>query len=67
MLTTIMLLVSALIVGVLVGCVGIGGVLVTSALVYVGGPALHLAIDPSKWDFFFSGVAGAMAFSRSNS
>lgn len=67
MLTTIMLLVSALIVGVLVGCVGIGGVLLPPALVYVGGLDLHLAMATGMWSFFFTGVVGTMAYSRRNS
>ena len=67
MLTTIMLLVSALIVGVLVGCVGIGGVLLPPALAYVGGLDLHMAMATSMWSFLFSGVVGTMAYSRRNS
>ena len=67
MLTTIMLLVSALIVGVLVGCVGIGGVLLPPALTYVGGLDLHMAMATSMWSFLFTGVVGTMAYSRRNS
>lgn len=67
MLTTIMLLVSALIVGVLVGCVGIGGVLLPPALAYVGGLDLHMAMATSMWSFLFTGVVGTMAYSRRNS
>lgn len=67
MLTTIMLLVLALIVGVLVGCVGIGGVLLPPALVSVGGLDIHLAMATSMWSFLFTGVVGTMAYSRRNS
>src|SRR5215213_8032263 len=67
MLATMMLLVSALIVGVLVGCVGIGGVLLPPALVYVGGLDLHRAMATSMWSFLFTGVAGTMAYSRRHS
>src|SRR3712207_9298323 len=66
MLTTIML-VLALIVGVLVGCVGIGGVLLPPALVYVGGLDLHLAMATSMWSFLFTGGVGTVAYSRRNS
>src|SRR5215213_9653411 len=67
MLSTIILLVSALIVGVLVGCVGIGGVLLPPALVYVGGLDLHLAMATGMWSFLFTGVVGTMACCRPNS
>jgi len=67
MLATIMLLVLALIVGVLVGCVGIGGVLLPPALAYVGGLDLHLAMATSMWSFLFTGLVGTMAYSRRNS
>src|SRR5918997_321221 len=67
MLTTIMLLVSALIVGVLVGCVAIGGVLLPPALTYVGDLDLHMAMATSMWSFLFTGVVGTMAYSRRNS
>src|SRR5829696_9964551 len=67
MLVTIMLLALALIVGVLVGCVGIGGVLLPPALAYVGGLDLHRAMATSMWSFLFTGLAGTMAYSRRNS
>ncbi len=41
------MLVAALVVGLLIGCVGIGGVLLTPALVYVGGLDFHLAAATS--------------------
>src|SRR5215204_1740037 len=63
MLTTIMLLVLALIVGVLIGCVGIGGVLLPPALVYVGGLDFHLAAATSVWAFLFCGAAGTLTYS----
>jgi uncharacterized membrane protein YfcA len=57
-----MLLVLALIVGVLVGCIGIGGVLLPPVLAYVGGLDLHLATATSMWRFLFTGVVGTMAY-----
>lgn len=66
-LTTLILLVSALIVGILVGCVGIGGVLLPPVLAYVGGLDLHLAMATSMWSFLFTGTVGTMAYSRRNS
>ncbi len=67
MLTTVLLLVSALIVGVLVGCVGIGGILLPPALVYVGGFDPHLAVATSMWSFLFTGVVGTAVYSRRRS
>lgn len=41
------MLIAALVVGLLIGCVGIGGVLLTPTLVYVGGLSFHLAAATS--------------------
>src|SRR5919112_2684474 len=67
MLTTLMLLGAALVAGILVGCVGIGGVLLPPILTYVGGLDLHLAMATSIWSFLFTGVVGTMTYSRRNS
>jgi uncharacterized membrane protein YfcA len=66
-LTILILLVSALIVGVLIGCVGIGGVLLPPILTYVGGLDLHLAMATSIWSFLFTGVVGTVEYARRNS
>jgi uncharacterized membrane protein YfcA len=57
------MLVSALLVGVLIGCVGIGGVLLPPALVYLGGLDFHLATATSVWAFLFCGAAGTLIYS----
>jgi uncharacterized membrane protein YfcA len=56
------MLVAALLVGMLIGCVGIGGVLLTPALVYVGGLGFHLAAATSMWAFLFAGAAGTSIY-----
>jgi uncharacterized membrane protein YfcA len=61
------MLVSALVVGLLIGCVGIGGVLMTPALVYAGGLSFHLAASTSMWAFLFAGAAGTSIYSRHGS
>lgn len=61
------MLVAALVVGLLIGCVGIGGVLMTPALVYVGGLGFHLAAATSMWAFLFAGAAGTSIYSRRGS
>jgi uncharacterized membrane protein YfcA len=67
MTTTLLLVVSALLVGVLIGCVGIGGVLLPPALAYVGGLELHLAMATAMWSFLFTGIAGTVAYARRRS
>jgi uncharacterized membrane protein YfcA len=57
-------LVSALLVGVLVGCIGIGGVLLPPALVYMGGLDFHLATATSMWAFLFSAMGGTFTYFR---
>jgi uncharacterized protein len=61
------MLVAALVVGLLIGCVGIGGVLLTPALAYVGGLDFHLAAATSMWAFLFAGAAGTSIYSRHGS
>lgn len=61
------ILFSALLVGVLIGCVGIGGVLLPPALVYLGGLDFHLAAATSMWAFLFCGAAGTLTYSSSRS
>src|SRR5215210_2842787 len=57
------MLVAALVVGLLIGCVGIGGVLLTPALAYVGDLGFHLAAATSMWAFLFAGAAGTLIYS----
>jgi uncharacterized membrane protein YfcA len=61
------MLAAALLVGVLIGCVGIGGVLLTPALVYVGGLGFHLAAATSMGAFLFAGASGTLIYSRRGS
>jgi uncharacterized membrane protein YfcA len=44
--------------GIVIGCVAYGGVLMTPALVYVGGLGFHLAAATSMWAFLFAGAVG---------
>jgi uncharacterized protein len=61
------MLIAALVVGLLIGCVGIGGVLLTPTLVYVGGLGFHLAAATSMWAFLFAGAAGTSIYSKHGS
>ena len=62
-LTLVLVLVTALLVGVLIGCIGIGGVLLPPALVYLGGLGFHVAAATSTWAFLFCAVAGTWSYS----
>ena len=62
-----LMLVAALVVGMLIGCVGIGGVLLTPAHVDEGGLGFHLAAATSMWAFLFAGAAGTLIYSRRGS
>lgn len=50
--------------GVLIGAIGVGGVLLPPALVYVGGLDVHTAAGTSSWCFLFTGVVGTLAYAR---
>jgi uncharacterized protein len=54
---------AALMVGALIGCVGIGGVLLPPTLVYLGGFGFHAAAATSTWAFLFCGAAGTLSYS----
>jgi uncharacterized protein len=61
--TFVLVLAAALVMGVLIGCVGIGGVLLPPVLVYLGGFGFHAAAATSTWAFLFCGVAGTLSYS----
>ena len=54
-------------VGVLIGAVGIGGILLSPILAFLGGWDLHLAIGTSVWSFVFTGVAATVLYARRGS
>ena len=57
----------ALIVGILIGAIGIGGVLLVPSLTYVLGLEIHIAIATSVFTFIFSGMIGAFEYARRDS
>lgn len=67
MSTLLMLVTAAAMVGILVGCVGVGGVLLAPALAYVGGLELHAAMATGMWSFLFTGVVGTATYVRRGS
>jgi uncharacterized membrane protein YfcA len=60
------LLVISLVVGGFIGAVGVGGVLLVPALVLVGGLTVEAATPVATMSFFFTGVAGTIAYQRSH-
>jgi uncharacterized protein len=55
---------SALLVGVIAGGVGMGGILLPPALVYVDGLDFHLAAATSMWAFLFPAAEGTFTYWR---
>jgi uncharacterized protein len=53
----------ALVSGLLIGCIGIGGVLLVPCL-SLAGVEIHVAIDASMFGFIFSGVIGLFLYAR---
>ena len=66
-LTLALLGVIGLLVGVLIGCIGVGGVLLVPALAYVAGIDIHIAIASCMLSYVFSGLVGGIAFARKGS
>lgn len=56
-----------LLVGVLIGCIGIGGVLLVPSLTYVGDMQVHVAIASCMFSYMFSGAVGAVEYARRGS
>lgn len=56
-----------LVVGVFIGCVGIGGVLLVPGLVYLVGMDVQIAIATCMFSYLFSGAAGAVEYARRGS
>ena len=54
-------------VGVLIGCVGIGGVLLVPLLTYVFGIEIHVAIAAAMFSYIFSGSIGTFVYAKKGS
>ncbi len=53
--------------GLLIGCTGIGGVIVVPVLVHVIGVSVHAAIAAAMFAFFAAGIVGTTVFARRRS
>jgi len=54
-------------VGVLIGCVGIGGVLLVPILTYIFKIDIHIAIAAAMFSYIFSGVIGTFIYAKKGS
>jgi len=54
-------------VGALIGCIGIGGVLLVPSLTFVGGVPIHDSVSASMFGYLFSGSMSAWIFARRGS
>ncbi len=56
-----------LFVGLCIGCVGIGGVMLVPALVYLGGIEIQVAIAAAMMGYLLTGAVGAVIYARRKS
>lgn len=54
-------------VGVLIGSVGVGGILMVPALIYLAGIDIHIAIASCLFSYAFNGLIGACLYARQGS
>jgi uncharacterized membrane protein YfcA len=54
-------------VGALIGCVGIGGVLLVPSMAYLFGVPIHVAIAVAMFSYIFSGAVGVTIYTRHGS
>lgn len=66
-MTTYVLLAAALVVGLFIGTVGVGGILLIPALTYLGGLTVHSAAATALFTFVFTGILGTLLFQRRGS
>ncbi|MBT6414932.1 sulfite exporter TauE/SafE family protein, partial [Candidatus Puniceispirillum sp.] len=53
--------------GALIGCIGIGGVVLVPLLVYFGGVDIKLAISAAMFAYIISGLVGTFVYAQSKS
>jgi uncharacterized protein len=53
--------------GLMIGCIGIGGVILVPALVFLAGIAIHLAIPAAMFAYIVSGAVATLVFARNKS
>jgi uncharacterized membrane protein YfcA len=58
---------AALVVGLFIGTVGVGGILLIPALTYLGGLTVHTAAATALFTFVFTGILGTVLYQRRGS
>ncbi len=58
---------AGLLVGLFIGTVGVGGILLVPALVYLGGLGVHAASATALFTFLFTGIVGTALYQRRGS
>ncbi len=53
-----------IVIGILIGCLGIGGVLLVPALLHLGDVAIHVAIPACSLSYLVTGTVGAVIYAR---
>ena len=67
MTTYALIAAAALVVGLFIGTVGVGGILLIPALTYLGGLTVHTAAATALFTFVFTGILGTVLFQRRGS
>lgn len=67
MIEFLLLLLTGLLAGLMIGSVGIGGVILVPILSYVGGIGLHNAIAAAMFAFLISGATGTLLYAKNRS
>jgi uncharacterized protein len=66
-LTLTLVAVLALVAGVFIGAIGIGGIILVTGLIYIGGMKPQTAIAACMMGYLLSGVVGTWQYARANS
>jgi uncharacterized protein len=53
--------------GLMIGCIGIGGVILVPALVFLAGVAIQIAIPAAMFAYILSGLVATVEFARNKS
>src|SRR5262249_56887142 len=53
--------------GLMIGCIGIGGVILVPALVFLAGVAIQIAIPAAMFAYILSGLVATVVFARNKS
>ncbi|EPR33126.1 protein of unknown function DUF81 [Alkalidesulfovibrio alkalitolerans DSM 16529] len=66
-MSTLLLALVALLVGTLIGCVGVGGILLIPALAAFSGLDTHVSMATALFSFIFTGIVGTWLYQRKGS